>query len=96
MLRAGLDNQSRQDAILSLEAAAMQRQCFRMAVNSQAEARLKDNTEFVRKRNGDYEVIPTRAIIAEEEAIIGAVKAGIGKKAALIGEAEYGTPDELR
>jgi conjugative relaxase-like TrwC/TraI family protein len=66
------------------------------AANSQIEAALKDNTEFVRKKIGDHEVITTRAIIAEEEAIIGSVKAGIGKKAALIAEAEYRTPDELR
>jgi len=73
---------------------------FRLApgqvANSQIEAALTDNSEFVRKKIGDQEVITTRAIIAEEEAIIGRVKAGIGKKAALIDEAEYRTPDELR
>ena len=62
------------------------------AANSQIEAALKDNTEFVRKKIGDHEVITTRAIIGEEEAIIGSVKAGTGKKAALIAEAEYRTP----
>jgi len=66
------------------------------AANSQIEAALKENGEFVRKKIGDHEVITTREIIAEEEAIIGRVKAGIGKKAALIAEAEYRTPDELR
>src|SRR5258707_1407803 len=66
------------------------------ATNSQIEAALKDNTEFVRKRIGDHEVITTRAIIAEEEAIINGVKAGIGKKAALTADAEYRTPDELQ
>lgn len=66
------------------------------AANSQIEAALKDNTEFVRNKIGDREMITTRAIIAEEEAIIGSVKAGIGKKVALIAEAEYRTPDELR
>ena len=66
------------------------------AVNSQIEAALKDNTEFVRKRIGDHEMITTRAIIAEEEAIINEVKAGRGKRAALIADAEYRTPDELR
>jgi conjugative relaxase-like TrwC/TraI family protein len=66
------------------------------AANSQIEAALKDNTEFVRKKVGDHEMITTREIIAEEEAIVNRVKAGTGKKAALIGEAEYRTPDELR
>ncbi|MFY9985997.1 MAG: AAA family ATPase [Chthoniobacterales bacterium] len=66
------------------------------AANSQIEAALKDNTEFVRKKVGDHEMITTRAIIAEEEAFINGVKAGIGKKAALIAAAEYRTPDELR
>ncbi len=66
------------------------------AANSQIEAALKDNTEFVRKKIGDHERITTRAIIAEEEAIINGVKAGMGKKTALIVDAEYRTPDELR
>jgi conjugative relaxase-like TrwC/TraI family protein len=66
------------------------------AANSQIEAALKDNTEFLRKKVGDHEMITTRAIIAEEEAIINGVKAGIGKKAALIADSEYRTPDELR
>jgi len=66
------------------------------AADSQIEVALKDNTEFVRKKVGDHEVITTRAIIAQEEAIIGSVKAGIGKKAALIAETEDRTPDELR
>src|SRR5260221_260729 len=66
------------------------------AANSEIEAALKDNTEFVRKKIGDHERITTRAIIAEEEAIINGVKAGMGKKTALIVDAEYRTPDELR
>jgi conjugative relaxase-like TrwC/TraI family protein len=66
------------------------------ADNSQIEAGLKDNSEFVRKKVGDYEMITTRAIIAEEQAIINGVKGGMGKKAALIAEADYRTPDELR
>jgi conjugative relaxase-like TrwC/TraI family protein len=66
------------------------------AANSQIEAALEDNTEFVRKKIGDHEMITTRAIIAEEEAIINGVKAGKGRKAALIAYAEYRTPDELR
>jgi len=41
-------------------------------------------------------MITTRAIIAEEQAIVNGVKGGMGKKAALIAEAEYRTPDELR
>jgi hypothetical protein len=66
------------------------------AANSQIEAALKNNTEFVRKKVGDHEMITTREIIAEEEAIINGVKAGMGKKAALITDADYRTPDELR
>jgi hypothetical protein len=66
------------------------------ASNSEIEAALKDRDEFVRKKIGDHEMITTRAIIAEEEAIIGGVKSGMGRKAALMSEAEYETPDELR
>jgi conjugative relaxase-like TrwC/TraI family protein len=66
------------------------------ASNSEIEAALKDRGEFVRKKIGDHEMITTRAIIAEEEAIIGGVKSGMGRKAALMSEAEYETPDELR
>jgi hypothetical protein len=66
------------------------------ATNSQIEAALRDNGEFVRKKVGDHEMITTRAIIAEEQAIINGVKGGTGKKAALIAEADYRTPDELR
>jgi conjugative relaxase-like TrwC/TraI family protein len=66
------------------------------AGNPQIEAALKDNGEFVRKKVGDQEMITTRAIIAEEQAIITGVKGGMGKKAALIAEADYRTPDELR
>src|ERR1700730_1273880 len=66
------------------------------ASNLEIEAALKDRDEFVRKKVGDHEMITTRAIIVEEEAIIGEVKAGMGKKAALRSEAEYRTPDELR
>jgi conjugative relaxase-like TrwC/TraI family protein len=66
------------------------------ASNLEIEAALKDRDEFVRKKVGDHEMITTRAIIAEEESIIGEVKAGMGKKAALMSEAEYRAPDELR
>jgi conjugative relaxase-like TrwC/TraI family protein len=66
------------------------------AANSQIEAALKANADFVRKKVGDHEIITTRAIIAEEQAIIDGVKGGMGKKAALISGAEYRTPDELR
>jgi hypothetical protein len=66
------------------------------AANSQIEVALKDNSEFVRKKVGDHEMITTRAVIAEEQAIITGVKGGIGKKAALIAEPDYQTPDELR
>jgi hypothetical protein len=65
------------------------------AANSQIEAALKENGEFVRKKIGDHEMITTRAIVSEEEAIINGVKSGTGKKAALIAHAEYRTPDEL-
>jgi hypothetical protein len=41
-------------------------------------------------------MITTRTIIAEERAIINGVKGGMGKKAALIAEADYRMPDELR
>jgi putative ribosome biogenesis GTPase RsgA len=66
------------------------------ADNSKIEAALKDKAEFVRRKVGDHEMITTRAIIGEEQAIINGVKGGMGKKAALIAEAEYRTPDELR
>jgi len=66
------------------------------AANSQIETALKDNGEFVRKKVGDHQMITTRAIIAEEQAIISGVKRGMGKKSALIDEADYRTPDELR
>jgi hypothetical protein len=66
------------------------------AANSQIEAALKDNAEFVRKKIGGHEMITTRAIISEEEAIITRVKTGTGKTAALIAEPDYRTPDELR
>src|ERR1700756_4216809 len=40
-------------------------------------------------------MITTRAIIAEEQAIIDRVGAGMGKKEALVSEFEYRTPPEL-
>jgi conjugative relaxase-like TrwC/TraI family protein len=66
------------------------------ASNAEIEAALKNRDEFVCKKVGDHEMITTRGIIAEEEAIIDGVKAGVGKKGPLINEAEYQTPDELR
>jgi conjugative relaxase-like TrwC/TraI family protein len=66
------------------------------ASNSEIEAALKNRDEFVRKKVGDHEMITTRAIIAEEEAIIGGVKTGMGKKEPLVSEAEYQTPIELK
>ena len=42
------------------------------------------------------EMITTRAIIEEEQAIIDGVQAGMGKSQALVSEAEYYTPAELR
>jgi len=50
----------------------------------------------VRKKIGDHEMITTRAIIAEEEAIINAVKEGTGKKAALVNPEQYQMPEELK
>ena len=66
------------------------------ASNLEIEAALKNRTEFVRKKIGDHEMITTRAIIAEEQAIIDAVKEGIGKKTALVKREEYQTPEELK
>jgi conjugative relaxase-like TrwC/TraI family protein len=66
------------------------------ASNSQIGAALDDRDEFVRKKIGDHEMITTRAIIAEERAIIDGVKAGMGKKEPLVSEAEYQTPAELK
>src|SRR5258707_8443993 len=66
------------------------------ASNSEIEAALKNRDEFVRKKVGDHEMITTRAIIAEEEAIIDGVRAGMGKKEALVSEVEYQIPAELK
>jgi hypothetical protein len=66
------------------------------ASNAGIAAALKNRDEFVRKKVGDHEMITTRAIICEEEAIIDGVKAGIGKKAPLVSETDYRSPDELR
>ena len=66
------------------------------ASNSEIEAALDDRDEFVRKKIGDHEMITTNAIIAEEQAIIDAVKAGMRKKEPLVSEAEYQTPAELK
>ncbi len=66
------------------------------ASNAETEDALKNRTEFVRKKVGDHEMITTRAIIAEEQAIINAVKEGIGKKTALVNPEEYQTPEELK
>ena len=66
------------------------------ASNSQIGAALDDRDEFVRKKIDDHEMITTRAIIAEEQAIIDGVKAGMGKKEPLVSEAEYETPAELK
>jgi len=65
------------------------------ATNAEIEDALKNRAEFVRKKIGDHEMITTRAIIAEEQAIINAVKEGIGKKTALVNPEEYETPEEL-
>jgi hypothetical protein len=54
------------------------------ASNSEIEAALKNRDEFVRKKVGDNEMITTRAIIAEEEAIVPGITSGMGKKEALV------------
>src|SRR5260221_7277768 len=66
------------------------------ASNAEIEDALKNREEFVRKKIGDHEMITTRAIIAEEEAIINAVKEGTGKKAALVNPEQYQMPEELK
>src|SRR5258707_4349711 len=66
------------------------------ASNSEIEAALKNRDEFVRKKVGDHEMITTRAIIAEEEAIIVGIKTGMGKKEALVSECQYQTPAVLK
>src|SRR5260221_2504583 len=65
------------------------------ATNAEIEDALKNRAEFVRKKIGDHEMITTRAIIAEAQAIINAVKEGIGKKTALVNPEQYETPAEL-
>jgi hypothetical protein len=64
--------------------------------NSEIEAALDDQDEFVCKRISDHEMVTTRAIIVQEQAIIDEVRAGIGKKEALVSEAEYQIPAELK
>src|SRR5258708_33995863 len=66
------------------------------ASNAEIEAALDDRDEFVRKEIGDHEMVTTRAIIAEEQAIIDGVKAGMGTREALISETEYQPPVELQ
>jgi conjugative relaxase-like TrwC/TraI family protein len=64
--------------------------------NAEIEDALKKRAEFVRKKISDHEMITTRAIIAEEQAIINAVKEGRGKKMAIVNPEEYQTPEELK
>jgi hypothetical protein len=66
------------------------------ASNPEIEDALNNRAEFVRKRIGDHEMITTRAVIAEEQAIINAVKEGIEKKTALVNPEEYQSPEELK
>ncbi len=66
------------------------------ASNAEIEDALKNRAEFVRNKIGEHEMITTRAIIAEEQAIIHAVKEGIGRKKALVNLEEYQIPEELR
>jgi conjugative relaxase-like TrwC/TraI family protein len=59
------------------------------AGNPEIEEALKNRDEFVRKKVGDHEMITTRAIID-------GVRAGMGKKEALVSEVEYQIPVELK
>jgi hypothetical protein len=63
--------------------------------NAEIENGLNNQEEFVRRKIDGYEMITTRAIIAEEQAIIDGVKAGMGSREALVSEADYRKPDEL-
>jgi conjugative relaxase-like TrwC/TraI family protein len=66
------------------------------ATNSEIDAALNNRNEFVRKKLDGHEMITTRAIIEEEQAIIDGVVAGMGKKEELVRQSEYYTPAELR
>jgi AAA domain len=66
------------------------------ATNSEIEAALNNRSEFVRREIDGHEMITTRAIIEEEQAIINGVRAGMGKKEALVCQSEYRIPAELR
>ena len=50
------------------------------ASNSEMATALQNRHDFVRNKVGDHEMITTRAIIAEEQAIIDGVGAGMGNK----------------
>jgi len=50
------------------------------ASNGEIEGALKNRREFVRKKVGDHEMITTRAIIAEEEAIIDGLRPEWGRR----------------
>jgi hypothetical protein len=52
--------------------------------------------EFVRKKVDGHEMITTRAIIEQEQAIMDGVRAGMGKKEGLATESGYQTPAELK
>ena len=66
------------------------------ATNFEIEAHLNKRDEFVRKRVDGQEMITTRAIIEEEQAIIDGVRAGMGTKEGLLTESDYQTPAELQ
>jgi conjugative relaxase-like TrwC/TraI family protein len=66
------------------------------ASNAEIEDALKNRAEFVRKKIGDHEMITTRAIIAEEQEIINAVKEGVEKREPLVNPEEYQAPEELK
>jgi hypothetical protein len=66
------------------------------ASNAEIESALKNRAEFVRKKIGDHEMITTRAIIAEEQAIIDAVQHAVGRKTPMLRPDEYHTPEVLK
>jgi conjugative relaxase-like TrwC/TraI family protein len=65
------------------------------ASNADVEGALKDRTEFVRSIVNGKDMISTRAILAEEQAILDGVRSGLGQLEPLISEADYQIPPEL-
>jgi conjugative relaxase-like TrwC/TraI family protein len=65
------------------------------ATNAEIENALNNQEEFVCRKIAKQEMITTRVIIAEEQAIIDGVKVGMGTREALVSEADYRRPTEL-